>query len=244
MELGLIGYPLSHSFSKRYFAEKFSEEGLTGYRYENYALPDLEKLPQLLRDHPSLRGLNVTIPHKQSVLQYMNSVDHEAAQIGAVNTIVVDPDGILRGYNSDIYGFEQSLKRFIPEDFKGQALVLGTGGASKAVGFVLGKMNIGFQSVSRKSSPLTLTYGELDQSILTTHALIVNTTPLGTYPQIHQVPALPYEFIGTDHFLYDLVYNPTTTAFMQRGLDRGAAVKNGYEMLVLQAERSWAIWHQ
>ena len=244
MELGLIGYPLSHSFSKRYFAEKFIEEGLTGYRYENYALPDVEKLPQLLRDHPSLRGLNVTIPHKQSVLKYMNSVDHEAAQIGAVNTIVVDSDGMLRGYNSDIYGFEQSLKSFIPDDFNGQALVLGTGGASKAIGFVLGKMNISFQSVSRKSSPLTLTYEELDQSILSNHALIVNTTPLGTYPQIHRVPALPFEFIGADHFLYDLVYNPTTTAFMQRGLDRGAAVKNGYEMLVLQAERSWAIWHQ
>ncbi len=243
MNLGLIGFPLTHSFSKRYFADKFAFESLQGYTYENYALQSVEELPKLIADHPSLRGLNVTIPHKQSILRYMDQLDAEAAAIGAVNTIVIGPDGCLAGYNSDIFGFEESLKRFITRDFDGQALVLGTGGAAKAVWFVLTKLGIPFTSVSRNRKPDIISYDDLTIALMHQHGLIINTTPLGMYPNIEECPAIPYDLLTPSHYLYDLIYNPEETAFMQRGQSRGAQTKNGYEMLVLQAERSWQIWH-
>ena len=237
---GLIGYPLSHSFSKRYFTEKFDREHLTNHAYELFPLSSIEELPGLLKAYPQLRGLNVTIPYKQQVQSYLQEVDPEAAAVGAVNTIKITDKGLI-GYNTDVYGFEESLKNFCPKENM-KALVLGTGGASKAVQYVLNRLGIPFLLVSRYPESGDLIYPELNSSIMEEYHLLINTTPLGMAPHLHTCPSIPYSLITQNHYIYDLVYNPETTRFMEIGKAQGAAVKNGLEMLYLQAEKAWTIW--
>ena len=237
-KFGLIGFPLSHSFSPKYFAEKFDKEGIRDCQYDLLEIPTIEDVEELLDG--SIEGINVTIPYKEQVMPYLTAIDPEAEAIGAVNTIKI-ADGEITGYNSDIYGFEHSLLGLLNDDRPTGALILGTGGASKAVKYVLDKLSIAYKVVSRSTGDLI--YGELNDEIMNTHQLIINTTPLGTYPNIHQKPTLPYNSLSARHFLFDLTYNPRVTAFMQEGIDRGAKTLNGYRMLELQAEKSWAIWN-
>lgn len=243
---GLIGYPLTHSFSQRYFTEKFTREGIADSRYDLFELPDITALPDLFTT-PGLRGLNVTIPHKQAVLPYLNKVDSSAEKIGAVNVIKIEADGSRTGYNSDYYGFRQSLIDWLAvlnRPLAGlQSLVLGTGGASKAVTVALTDLAIPYIYVSRTKTDTTLRYGELEE-VMAHHRLIINGSPVGTYPRIEEAPALPYHLLTDQHLLYDLVYNPAETKFMQLGRNYGAATQNGLRMLELQADKAWEIWQR
>lgn len=244
---GLIGYPLTHSFSKKYFSEKFSAEGISDCAYELFELREASLFPGLFDQYPALKGLNVTIPHKKAVMPLLDTLDDSAARVGAVNVIRREADGSLSGFNSDYYGFMESLSSWAGDGLKGaKALVLGTGGAAAAVKVALEDLGIGFVSVSRSGGPGTVTYEDLKESpvMISERRLIVNTTPLGTYPRVEEFPDIPFGQITSNHLLYDLVYNPGQTKFMQMGLARGAKVKNGADMLVLQAERAWEIWNQ
>ena len=239
---GLIGYPLSHSFSRRYFTEKFSRLGLSAtHRYDLYPLESITDFPALLRQEQELRGLNVTIPYKQEVIDYLDELAPAAAEIGAVNTIRID-QGRLVGHNTDVIGFREDLKDFLGEATPRRALILGTGGAALAVKWVLDRLGIAATYVSRTPGPGRFAYAELDETILEDHRLIVNTTPLGMSPHTTAKPDLPYAAIGEDHFLYDLIYNPAVTSFMAAGKARGAATRNGLNMLEKQADAAWKIW--
>lgn len=241
---GLIGSPLTHSFSQRYFTEKFAREGIPDSRYDLFEMPDVAALPDLLRT-PDLRGLNVTIPHKQAVLPYLDRLDASAQKVGAVNVIRLEADGSRTGFNSDYYGFRQSLVNWLTSlgrPVEGlRALVLGTGGASKAVVAALTDVGVPHRYVSRTKTADNFTYGELGD-IISDYPLLINCSPVGTYPRVDEAPTLPYNQLTDRHLLYDLVYNPAETRFMQLGRERGAAVLNGYLMLVLQAEKAWEIW--
>ncbi len=250
---GLIGYPLTHSFSKRYFAEKFERERITGSRYDLYELPDIRELPALLAKMPDLRGLNVTIPHKKAVIPYLDGLDDASAgRIGAVNTIKIFADGSTKGYNTDYYGFRQSVCEWLDrrgESCRGlETLVLGNGGSAKAVLVALDDLGARPTVVSRTKTSSAdtpypvLTYDELSKEIIQSHRLIVNTTPLGMFPNVEAFPPIPYEWIGSQHYLYDLVYNPLETAFMKKGVHQKAVVHSGLKMLQLQAEKSWETW--
>jgi shikimate dehydrogenase len=241
---GLIGYPLSHSFSKKYFSEKFLKQGITDCHYELFPLERIEEFEILTSSFPNLCGLNVTIPYKQQVLSFLNELDPGAAAVGAVNTIKIT-EGHLKGYNTDVYGFAGSLKAFLHEHQAEptKALVLGTGGAAKAVLYALDQMEIESKVVSREPGDGQLSYLELNKQTLEEYHLIINTTPLGMTPKEETAPAIPYQSLTNQHFLYDLVYNPATTMFMQLGSAHGAKVKNGLDMLYLQAEKAWAIWN-
>ncbi|HMR91149.1 MAG TPA: shikimate dehydrogenase [Chitinophagaceae bacterium] len=238
---GLIGYPLTHSFSKKYFTEKFEREGLSpAYGYELFPIPDINGLPAVIDSHPELAGLNVTIPYKEQVLAYLGDADTSVKQIGACNCIRID-NGRLKGYNTDVTGFHQTLlQKWQPSHNK--ALILGTGGAAKAVQWVLAQIGIPYQNVSRKAGAGNLSYSMLTPEDIAAHPLIINTTPLGMYPAADTAPLIPYEGITPGHYLYDLVYNPATTLFLQKGQERGATIQNGAAMLVIQAEESWKIW--
>lgn len=239
-QYGLIGYPLSHSFSKGYFAKKFKEELITDAVYDVFPLETISHFLGLCKQYPNLKGLNVTIPYKEQVIAYLDKLDDEAQTIGAVNTIKFF-NGKKIGYNSDCYGFEMSLRPLLQAHHK-SALILGTGGASKAVEYVLKKLQIDFQYVSRTRTPSSLLY----QDVLLANELpylIINTTPLGMYPNVDAAPEIPYSLITDKHLLYDLVYNPDETSFLKNGKFQGAQIKNGLEMLHLQAERSWQIWN-
>lgn len=245
---GLIGFPLGHSFSAGYFADKFAALGAQDeYVYENFPM---EHVGQLRTALPAdLLGFNVTIPHKRNILPLLSEIDPEAQAVGAVNCVKVLPDGSYKGYNTDIYGFEASLRKMLAarqEPFASlKALVLGTGGAAQAVHHVLRKLGIGYVEVSRTAcGPQRIGYEQLTPETMAVHRLIVNTTPLGMYPDTAAKAPLPYDSIGTGHYLYDLIYNPAETAFLREGRIRGAWVKSGLEMLVLQAERSWEIWNE
>ena len=244
---GLIGYPLSHSFSKKYFSQKFEQEDILDAFYELFPIAEIEAFPALLNDNPNLRGLNVTIPYKQAVLPYLDELSEGAAAVGAVNTIRV-AKGKLKGFNTDVIGFKSSLQNWLNEERGNRkelrALILGTGGAAKAVAYVLNSMEIPFQWVSRNSGAERLSYQEITNEVIAAHQLVINTTPLGMSPNYSEKPELPYHAITEDHFLYDLVYNPDITAFMQAGIDQGAKVKNGLEMLHGQAEAAWSIWNE
>ncbi|MET0466881.1 MAG: shikimate dehydrogenase [Chitinophagaceae bacterium] len=237
---GLIGNPLTHSFSKKYFTEKFEREGLMDCRYELFPIASIEELPKLLRDHPELCGLNVTIPYKEQVLSYLKEENELVQSIRACNCIDLR-NGRLKGYNTDVLGFEQSLKQLFQPHHK-KALILGTGGVSKAVRFILQKMGLSYRYVSRKPGVHSFSYEQLTADVMRQYTLIINTTPLGTYPNITEAPQIPYEALTTDHYLFDMVYNPTQTLFLKMGADRGAVVKNGYDMLEIQADESWKIW--
>ena len=241
-QYGLIGYPLSHSFSKKYFSDKFELEGIENHSYNLFPIEHIDDLPMLLSSFADLRGLNVTIPYKEYVLDFLDEIDDAAAAIGAVNTISII-DGKLKGYNTDVYGFEISLSKLIGKAKINQALILGTGGASKACAYVLKKLEIPFKYVSRTKKLGQLTYPELSEQIIDDYQLIINTTPLGTFPNEHTSPDIPYNNLSSKHYLYDLVYNPQVSQFLNRGKERGAAIKNGLEMLHLQAEKAWEIWN-
>ncbi len=238
---GLIGYPLSHSFSKKYFTEKFEQEEMTECRYDLFPLKTIDELLLLLRNNLQLEGLNVTIPFKKQVLPFVDT-KHIPDGLDACNCINIE-EGKLVGYNTDVTGFEKSLKPLLKSYHK-KALVLGNGGAAAAVIFVLNKLGINFDIVSRKlHDGSALIYKQLDKQVMEESTLIINTTPLGMYPDTDTCPAIPYQHITDRHLLYDLVYNPAKTLFLSKGEDRGATIKNGEEMLILQAEESWRIWN-
>jgi shikimate dehydrogenase len=243
---GLIGFPLTHSFSKRYFSDKFEREKIRESSYGLYEMQTLEALPELLKKN-GLVGLNVTIPFKKDVIPFLDDLDDASAQrIGAVNTIKIYADGSTKGFNTDYYGFRQSLTEWLGrhgesyQHFK--ALVLGNGGAAKAVQVALQDLGIAYKMVSRQAAPSSLMYQDLTEEIMHEHALIINTTPLGTYPNVDGCPHIPFDWVTSKHFLYDLVYNPAETVFLKNGLEKGAAVQNGLKMLELQAEKAWEIW--
>lgn len=238
---GLIGYPLSHSFSRGFFAEKFQREGITGCVYENFPLASIHELPALL-ERTDLHGINVTIPYKEAVLPFLDELSPAAEQIKAVNCIHFH-EGKRTGFNTDVIGFKRSLLPLIKPHHT-HALVLGTGGAAKAVMFVLEELNIPFTVVSRSAQPGTVAYEAVDATVIEMHTIIINTSPVGMYPQTDAAPALPYDAITRHHLLYDLIYNPAETLFLQKGAAQGAVTKNGHEMLVLQAEASWEIWNE
>ncbi|WP_421809784.1 shikimate dehydrogenase family protein [Flagellimonas sp.] len=237
---GLLGKNISYSFSQGYFTQKFKDLGLNDHSYENFDLQEITELERVLSQN-QLKGLNVTIPYKEEVIPYLDEMDAQAEKIGAVNTIKFTKLG-LKGFNTDAHGFKKSLEPFLkPHHTK--ALILGTGGASKAVRFVLDELGIANTFVSRTKKEGQLTYEELDQNILEECTLIINCTPLGTHPNVGNKPDLPYQFIGNDHLLYDLIYNPEKTTFLALGEANGAAICNGLKMLQYQAEKAWEIWN-
>ena len=242
-QFGLLGKNISYSFSKKYFTEKFKELQLENYSYKNFDLQKIEDFPMILNENIEfIKGFNVTIPYKEEIFKYLDEVDADAKTIGAVNTIKVLDGYRLKGFNTDVFGFENSLKPLL-KGFEKQALILGPGGASKAVAFILGKLNIDYKFVSRNSkNKNSISYQELDEDILKQSHIIVNCTPLGTYPNVENFPDIPYQYVSNKHILYDLIYNPEVTSFLQKGKEMGAMIKNGKEMLELQADKSWEIW--
>jgi shikimate dehydrogenase len=241
---GLIGATVSHSFSKSYFDEKFFRDGLRDYRYELFPLTSINDLETLIKDTKGLSGLNVTIPYKEQVIKFLDEVDPVAKKIGAVNVIGFK-DGKRKGYNTDSDAFLETIEKWLPKEKKFKALILGTGGSSKAVQVALTKLKIEYRIVSREKTKGNLTYDEIEQNpaIITETNLIINTTPLGMSPNTETMPPIDYEYIGGDHYVYDLIYNPARTLFLQKAEMRGATIKNGLEMLHVQAEKSWTIWN-
>jgi shikimate dehydrogenase len=243
-KFGLIGYPLGHSFSKKYFSEKFVREGIQGCQFELYPIESISEFPQLLDSESSLEGLSVTIPYKEQVIPFLDALDPACAQIGAVNCIRIR-DGIKTGFNTDYLGFKQSLQSWLGNEIP-NALLLGKGGASKAVQQALRDLEVSYRIVSRNSSEGQLTYATLKEQPdwLATHPLIINTSPVGTYPNVEELPDLPLEQLHSAHRVYDLVYNPPITRLMQECISRGGTAKNGQDMLELQAEAAWSIWNK
>lgn len=243
---GLIGYPLSHSFSKRFFSAYFENESVTA-EYNNFEISEISLIQDIIRDNPDLAGFNVTIPYKQAIIPFLDYCDSKAAAIQAVNTVKIDRSGekiTLTGFNTDLAGFRDSIRPLLKPHHR-KAMVLGTGGASKAVNAVLAELSIPVLAVSREYRPgNTISYGQITRQIMEECTIVVNTTPLGTYPKTDGCPELPFRFVGNNHLLFDLVYNPPVTTFLQRGIDQGAEVKNGQEMLELQALAAWKIWNE
>ena len=242
---GLIGYPLGHSFSRNYFNEKFENEGIDA-KYINFEIPHIEDLTEILDTTPELKGLNVTIPYKEKVISYLDFISPEATAIGAVNVIKVEHKGNdikLKGYNSDVIGFTRSIEPFLEPCHK-KALILGTGGASKAINYGLKSLGLETVYVSRFERPGTIQYDKITPEIIKEYNVIGNCTPVGMYPHTDEGPELPYEAMDSHTLLYDLIYNPDETLFMKKGKEQGATVKNGLEMLLLQAFASWDFWHQ
>lgn len=239
---GLIGYPLSHSFSENYFASKFLRERITGCVYQNFPLENIQAIYKLIEDNSDLKGLNVTIPYKEKILPFLTGSNEIVKAIGACNCIKID-DGQMYGFNTDAIGFEKSLIEHL-RPYHTKALILGEGGAAKAVAYVFEKIGIEYLYVVRKgeSGNGKILFNDVTDSLITSHSVIVNSTPLGMYPNIHECPPINYDVLTSTHYLYDLVYNPGKTLFLQKGEAKGAITKNGYEMLVLQAEESWKIW--
>ena len=241
---GLIGYPLGHSFSISYHNQRFADEGIDA-KYLNFEIPSIDELPEVLSLHPELKGLNVTIPYKEKVMQFLDYVSPEARAIGAVNVIRVEHQGkktILKGYNSDVIGFTQSIESML-EDYHKKALILGTGGASKAVNYGLHSLGLETVYVSRYERQDTIQYNQITPDVVQEYNVIVNCTPLGMFPKTDECPPLPYEALTERNILYDLIYNPDETLFMRKGAEHGAEVKNGLEMLLLQAFASWEMWN-
>ena len=243
---GLIGYPLGHSFSISYFNQKFQDENIDAV-YENYEIPTIDELPEVLSSNPELKGLNVTIPYKEKVLPFLDSIAPEARAIGAVNVIRVRHDGKdihLKGYNSDVIGFTQSIEPMIDKKWHKKALILGTGGASKVIDYGLRNLGLETVFVSRYERPETIQYERITPDVVREYNVIVNCTPVGMYPNTEECPRLPYDAMDSHTILYDLIYNPDETLFMKRGAAHGAQTKNGLEMLLLQAFASWEFWHE
>ena len=239
---GLIGYPLSHSFSQTFFNEKFFREDIKETQYKNFELKSIELFPLWLKENSGICGLNVTIPYKEKIINYLDELDNNAKKVGAVNTIKVLKNGKTRGFNTDITGFEKTFTPYL-KNHHNKALILGTGGAAKAVQYVLRKKNILYTSVSRTEKNNAITYEELDKQTIKSHPIIINTTPVGQSPNDLDFPDIPYTAIGKDHLVYDLIYNPPTTIFMIKAKQNGAKAKGGLEMLYIQAEAAWDIWN-
>ena len=242
---GLIGYPLSHSFSKKFFSEKFETEKIADCKYELYPIVHADEIKELIAKNTSLCGLNVTIPHKVNVLPFLNEVDEAADQIGAVNCISINQTGerpFLKGYNTDAYGFAESLKPMLEKHHQ-KALIFGDGGAAKAVKYVLTQLGIAYLSVVRNPAPNAILYSAITPALLNEYTVLINTTPLGMLPNLDSYPVIPYQHVTNQHLAYDLVYNPEETVFLAKVKAQGGKIKNGLEMLYLQAERSWEIWN-
>lgn len=240
---GLIGKNISYSFSKKYFKKKFSEDLFTDCVYENFDIDSIEEFTAILKKNPDLKGLNVTIPYKKAIIPYLNSLSQKANQIGAVNVIRFKKDGTLKGYNSDWHGFKKALQPLLQEHHK-KALILGTGGAAKAVAYSLDQLDIYYAFVSREASEKTIDYSLVNATTFDNFQIIINCTPLGTSPNVKECPPIPYEYFTNKHIAFDLIYNPETTEFLKRAKKKGATIKNGYEMLVFQAEKAWKIWNK
>lgn len=241
-EYGLIGYPLSHSFSQKYFTEKFQREDIANAVFNAFPIPSIDDLPQLLKTHPLLKGFCITIPYKRDIIKYLT---HTTAAVNAMNACncVCIKEGKLYGYNTDVTGFELSfIKQLKPHHTK--ALILGTGGGASAVEYVLSKLNIAYRFVSRSKADNVFGYDELSENIIKDYTVIINCTPLGMYPNVNDAPSIPYHLFTPQHYLFDLVYNPSKTKFLSLGEEHGAAIQNGYEMLVLQAEENWKLWNE
>ncbi|MBS1948668.1 MAG: shikimate dehydrogenase [Bacteroidetes bacterium] len=242
-KFGLIGYPLSHSFSQNYFNEKFNREKIADCVYQNFPIEEIGKISAIIASEPELRGLNVTIPYKEQVISFLDFKNAVVEQISACNCIKI-VDGRLCGFNTDVVGFEVSLKKKLKPHHQ-KALILGTGGAAKAVGYVMKKLGIEHMLVSRKPvSSNCISYYDLNEEIVRSHTLIINTSPVGMYPNVEAYPEIPYCAITAQHYLFDLIYNPGKTMFLKEGEEKGAAIENGSEMLALQAEESWRIWNE
>lgn len=239
-EFGLIGKDIAYSFSREYFNTKFEEKKLS-YSYVNFDIDHISQFPSILKKNKNLKGLNVTIPYKETIIPFLDYLSPEAKSIGAVNTIKILPNGKLIGYNTDYYGFQKSINPMLGNQHKA-ALILGTGGASKAIAYAFKEWKMATLFVSQSANKNTIRYEELTEEIIRTHQIIVNTTPLGTYPNVNSFPEIPYAYITSKHLLYDLTYNPSHTMFMQKGEAQGAKATNGYAMLVEQAEKAWEIW--
>ncbi len=240
-KFGLIGKNIGYSFSKTFFSQKFEREKLP-HSYENFDIPSFDFFPNILSKNEDLKGLNVTIPYKEVVIPMLDSLDEEAKKIGAINTIKVSKNKKLKGFNTDHYGFRKSLEEFLPLQRK-TALILGTGGASKAVAFALDSLDFEYKFVSRKENHNVFSYCSLDHSTIEKYLLIINCTPLGTFPNITDCPEIPYQFVSKNHLLFDLIYNPSETEFLKRGKLKGAKTSNGLKMLEFQAEKAWEIWN-
>lgn len=238
---GIIGFPLGHSFSKGFFTEKFARESIDA-QYLNFEIPDATMLKDVLRENPELRGLNVTLPHKQAVIPLLDELSDEAREIGAVNVIRIR-DGRLKGFNSDIIGFSESIKPLL-QPHHSKALILGTGGASKAIRVGLSRLGIEWTYVTRSPREGMFAYSDLTPEVMKEYTVIVNCSPVGMFPKVDQAPAIPYELLTPKHLLFDCVYNPEDTLFMKKGREQGAIVKNGLEMLHLQAVASWRFWNE
>jgi shikimate dehydrogenase len=243
LKFGLIGKNISYSFSKDYFSKKFKLEGIDNASYVNFDIQKIEQIKSILESEKNLKGLNVTIPYKETIIPYLDMLNKKAKKIGAVNTIKITKKGRLIGYNTDSYGFKKSLKPHLKPIHK-RALILGTGGASKAIAFTLKQLNIDYQIVTRNPSKKGfITYKSLTEDIIDTHLIIINCTPLGTFPNINDFPSIPYKAISKNHILYDLIYNPKETLFLKKGKTKNAITINGSAMLKFQANKAWEIWN-
>ena len=242
-QFGLVGKNISYSFSKNYFTEKFSTEHFIGCSYENFDIQTIEEFSSLIKNSPNLKGLNVTIPYKESIIPFLDKLSKKATEIGAVNVVRFTKKRKLKGYNSDYYGFGKSLKTVLKPNHK-NALILGTGGAAKAVAYALKMLKIEYTFVSREPSEKTIDYNRINETTFDNFQIIINCTPLGTSPNIDAFPPIPYDYFTEKHIAFDLIYNPKETVFLQKAKSKGAIIKNGYEMLVFQAEKSWKIWNK
>jgi shikimate dehydrogenase len=240
---GLIGKDISYSFSKKYFKEKFSAELFNDCIYENFDIESIELFPEILKKNNDLKGLNVTIPYKEAIIPYLDKLSKKATLIGAVNVIRFTEKEKLKGYNSDYYGFKKSIKPLLQPHHK-KALILGTGGSAKAVAFALDELDIFYTFVSREASENTIDYNRVNATSFDNYQIIINCTPLGTMPNTKEFPLIPYDYFTNKHLAYDLIYNPSETQFLKKAKKKGATIKNGYEMLALQAEKAWKIWNK
>ncbi|RAR47275.1 shikimate dehydrogenase family protein [Flavobacterium lacus] len=240
---GLIGKNIGYSFSKKYFTDKFEKEELTDCLYENFDLQAISQFPKIIRENPTLKGLNVTIPYKEKIIPFLDKLNKKATKIGAVNCIKITKKGKLKGYNTDYYGFKKSLEPLLQPHHQ-KALILGTGGASKAIAFALEELGILYTFVSRSKREDALDYKFINATTFDNYQLIINCTPIGTHPNIEECPPIPYDFFTEEHIAFDLIYNPEETEFLKRAKAKNAVTKNGHEMLVLQAEKGWTIWNK
>jgi shikimate dehydrogenase len=242
-QYGLVGKNISYSFSKNYFTKKFEDSNSVDCSYENFDIQDIQEFPDIIKNNPKLKGLNVTIPYKETVIPFLDELSKKAAKMGAVNTIKFTENGKLKGYNTDYYGFQKALKPLLESHHK-KALILGTGGASKAVAFALDELGILYTFVSRQATENTIDYNRINATTFDNYQIIINCTPLGTSPNTDACPDIPYEYFTAKHIAFDLIYNPSETLFLKKAKDNGAITKNGMEMLVFQAEKAWKIWNK
>ena len=240
---GLVGRNISYSFSKGYFTDKFNTENFAGCTYENFDIPEISAFTEIIKNISDLKGLNVTIPYKETVIPFLGKLSKKATLIGAVNTIKITKKGTLKGYNTDCYGFKKSLEPLLQQHHK-KALILGTGGASKGVAFALDQLDITYTFVSREAKENGIDYDRINATTFDNYQIIINATPLGTSPQVDLCPLIPYEFFTEKHIAFDLIYNPAETQFLKNAKQQGAQIKNGLDMLIFQAEKAWKIWNK